>query len=229
VSESPHYGRNDDRITDAIVRAAYENAKPQWNPPSPDDCEKIAWTLTLYRRSNSERQERAALKPSLAAERRWESADAVRGAVATILSELPAIADWAQKQILPRESAGEGLFVDRHGNPMPDHAKALADLLVATENAALLWPSLDGRLRRFDPLTEWARTAGTFAGQILASWRRANPDRTIGKPVAADQPSTRLFAALLGMIGYDVTLEQIAKHFSRDPSAFYLIEYDRNA
>ncbi len=191
------------------VWTAYHDAAPRWQPPAAADCEAIASTLAMYRGACMERGARLAHKPDAAGRRRIARHDAVRGAIGTLLWDLPDLAAWAPGHTAPAGSM---------------HAKSLVDLLAAARLVAMLWPSLDGSLKRFDPRTEWARTADCIAGPVLAVWQRANPGRKIGKPLSGDQPATRLMVALLGLVGHAVTAERVARHFARDKSAFVIFD-----
>jgi hypothetical protein len=197
-------------VTTEDVRLAYQAAKPRWNVPSADDCESLACILTMYRSVNAI-SARPARPPDADGQRRLERVDRVRKAIGTLIVDLPELADRA---------------TTRTGGK---HADCLTDLLTAARRAAGLWPELDGSLRRFDSRCWWKLTADCIAGQALAHWRGANPGRKIGKPMSEEQPATKAMQQLLRLAGHgDMTLGQIAKHFSRDQSAFAILDAQKS-
>ena len=143
-------------------------------------------------------------------------AERVRKAIGTLLTDLPELADYAAARVSPRTN----------------HAAVLADLLGAARRVAGYWPGLDGSLRKFAPRARWQLTADCVAGAIWARWRRANPGRTIGKPLSAEQPMTRALVDLLALAGHpDLNAAQVAQHFSRDQfgrTAFVMIEAENS-
>ncbi len=196
-------------VTAEAVRAAYRDAKPTWATPDAGDCGAIADILERYRLAHKNRATRLAAKPSPSGRRLIAQSNAVRGAIGTLLRDLPSIAAWATANVAPGTA----------------HAESLRALLDTARHVAELWPCFDGSLKRFDPRSAWARGLDCWAGCVLTSWHRANPGRRIGKPLSPDQPATRLLLNLLALVENDPpTAEQVSQHFTRDASAFVLME-----
>ena len=203
------------KITAEVVCKAYNDAKPSWLVPSVKDCEAIASILDMYRGARLEREALLSRKPDASGRRRMTRHEAVRGAIGTLLRNLPDLAAWAPGHTAPA------------GSP---HAESLVALLDATRLVAGLWPDLNGSVRRFDSRSRWARKADCIVGTVLQRWQAANPKRRIGKPLTKDQPMTRLMVTLLGLIERDApTPEQVAQHFTRDKSGFVIMEAVKNS
>jgi hypothetical protein len=199
-------------ITAETVRAAYRAASPRWQVPSAPDCEAIADVLELCRGARVEREARhQAKKPEAAGIRRMRRHEKVRSAIGTLLRDLPDLAEWAPAHVV---------------TPGGLHASSLAELLDAVRRVAVLWPSLNGSIRRFDRRSRWALTADCLVGMLLRAWRKANPKRRIGKPLKETQPATQLLVSLLALVeGQALTAGQVAKHFNRKKSGFVLIDW----
>lgn len=199
-------------ITAEMVHAAYLEANPLWKAPSDSDCEAIANALEFNRGAQLalKQLQLIASEPDAAGRKRLRQRDKVREAIGTLLKHLPPLAEWAPGHVtLP-------------GSP---RASILVELLDATRKTAFLWPDLNGSIKRFDRRTGWALNADTWVGMILRAWRKANPKRRIGKPMAPDQPMTRLMVTFIEMVGAEaVTGEQVRQHFTRKKSVFAITD-----
>ena len=196
-------------ITAATVQAMYADASARLSPPSIADCETIAFYLTVYRDAYAERKTRLSRQGGAAWKRHRRRNEAIRKAIGVVMKEVPGFVAAIPDGALP---------------PGGEHRDSLLGLVEAAKRAGDWWPALDGRLKRFDPRSQWAITAGCLAGFLLSGWRRANPGRLIGKPKNADQPATTVFVAALAAIGHAVTADQVARHFARDKIAFILYD-----
>lgn len=201
-------------ITAEMVHAAYLEANPEWNAPSDTDCEAIANALEFYRGGQLALKQLQIItsEPDAAGRKRLRQRDEVRKAIGTLLKHLPPLVEWAPGHVTLPGSL---------------HANSLVELLDATRKTAFLWPDLNGGIKRFDRRTGWALSADTWVGMILRAWRKANPNlrRPIGKPLAPDQPMTRLMVIIIEMVVAEpVSAEQVSKHFERTKSAFVITD-----
>lgn len=188
-------------ITAERVRQVFVAASARLAPPDDEACARLAWSINQDRESAERRTQHRQRKKTAAEIRADEINDELRAAIRIIQEHDKHIKEGLAAQQFP--AGGE-------------HAASVLRLCAAAAEVAGWWPRLDARLPNFN-LKTWLRRlpADRLAWRALRVWREANPGKIIGKPLAADQPATRLICGLLRLVDIEIDPGTLARDLAR--------------